>query len=408
MTLPVQYSNAATWQTLGELAANDNAQPASHVGDPLPPIAPGGKAWSAFTSNTNLHAPHIEQLNQSGKNIQQFIAKHAQPGAGQQEVLNNIQHYLNTRVNCRPGNLSALTINENRRNLYLFAQHLNNPAIATDQKLAAALNLGKGLGVCAEGETLNILESTQQLCNRQQGLAGLLVHTKNQLIDQHLQQLVQHEDGMHLPNKLANDLEIHHVQALKNYVAGQWGLAVQEDRYATSAYQVRTGKMASALLAQTITPAVLANNVAEQLGQALINQTAPGLREGIPVALLKTEPLRRAIHAEFGSSIGLEQCLEFNDDYSQVRLKPQEDLALHIMKTFQDIGLVPHHANPRHLLNQPAPSLQQTIEQVGKLRGEVEHRPLHNNYLNSFWFGHVLTPQDSKEKNRRDHPARYQ
>ncbi|WP_334118360.1 hypothetical protein [Limnobacter sp.] len=407
MALPVQYSNAATWHTLGELAASENVQSANHGGDPLPPIAPGGKVWSTFKTDTSQHTPHIAQLNQSVKGIHQFIASHAKQGAEQQKALSNLQHYLNTKVNCQPGNLSALTINENRRNLYVFAQQLNNPAIATDQKLVAALDLGKGLGVCTEGETLNILDSTQQLCNRQQGLVGLLVHTKNQLIDQYLQQLVKHEDGMHLPNKLANDLEIHHVQALKNHVAGQWGLAVREDRYATSGYQAQAGEMASALLAQTITPAALANNVAEQLGQALISQTAPGLREGIPAAALKTEPLRRAIQAEFGQSIDLEQCLEFNDDYTEVRLKPQENLALHIMKAFQDIGLVPPHANPKHVLNQPTPSLQQAIERVGKLRGEVAHQPLRNHHINSFWFGHTLTPQDSKEKNRRNHPSRH-
>lgn len=406
MVLPVQHSNAETWHSLGQLARNENGQPTNHGGDPLPSIAPSANAWAEFKSNPTLHAPHIAQLNRSTKDIHTFIAEHAPTGAGRQEALNNLQHYVNTKINCHPGNLSALTINENRRNLHLFAQQLNNPTISTDQKLTAALNLGKGLGVCTEGETLNILDSTQQLCNRQQGLAGLLVKTKNLLVEQHLQQLVKHEDAIHLSHKLANDMEIHHVQALKNHVAGQWGLAVQEDRYATSAYQARTGQMASALLAKTITPATLAHHAAEQLEQALISQTAPGLREGIPVELLKTEPLRRAIQAEFGQSIDLEQCLEFNDDYSEVRLKPHEDLALHIVKAFQGIGLVPIHANPMHVLNQPTPGLQQAIEQVGTLRGEVVRRPLHNDYINSFWFGHAQTQQDSKRKEEQEHQFR--
>lgn len=406
MVLPVQQLNANTWLRLGQLAANENGQSANTGGDPLPSIAPSGNAWAEFKSNPALHTPHIAQLNSSVQGIHKFIAEHAPAGAGRHEALGNLQHYANAKINCPTDNLSALTVNENRRNLHLFAQQLHNPAIPTDQKLAAVLDLTKGLGVCTEGETLNILDSTQQLCNRQQGLAGLLVNTKNKLVEQHLQQLVKHEDALRLPNQLAGDLEIHHVQALKNHVAGQWGLSVQEDRYATSAYQARAGKMASALLAQTITPAVLANHVAEQLEQALISQTAPGLREGMPAALLKTEPLRRAIQAEFGQSIDLEQCLEFNDDYSEVRLKPQQDLALHIVKAFQDIGLVPPHANPKHVLNQPTPKLEQAIEQVGELRGDVAHQRLLVNCINSFWFGHAATPQESKDKEQREHSFR--
>lgn len=338
MVLPVQHSNAETWRRLGQLASNENGQPTNHGGDPLPSVAPSGKAWVEFQNNPALHTPHIAQLNGSVQGIRKFIAKHAPAGAGRQEALGNLQHYVNTKVNCHPGSLSTLTINENRRNLYLFAQQLNNPEIPTDHKLAMALNLAKGLGVCTEGETLNILDSTQQLCNRQQGLPGLLVKTKNQLVEQHLQQLVKHEDALHLPNQLASAMEIHHVQALKNHAAGQWGLTVQKDRYATAAYQAQTGHMASTLLAQTITPAVLANHVAEQLEQALISQTAPGLREGMPVELLKTEPLRRAIQAEFGQGIDLEHCLEFNEDYSEVRLKPQQEIAVHVVRAFQESG----------------------------------------------------------------------
>ena len=137
MVLPVQQLNANTWLRLGQLAANENGQSANTGGDPLPSIAPSGNAWAEFKSNPALHTPHIAQLNSSVQGIHKFIAEHAPAGAGRHEALGNLQHYANAKINCPTDNLSALTVNENRRNLHLFAQQLHNPAIPTDQKLAA-------------------------------------------------------------------------------------------------------------------------------------------------------------------------------------------------------------------------------------------------------------------------------
>lgn len=401
MQIPAPTPNAVSWQALKEQTAPKPSQASD-----LPALAPGSPAWNAFTRDAEVRTPYISQLNQSVRGIHQYIEQHAAPGAAREVALSNLQHLLQAKINCRPGRLSALMVNENRRNLNLFVQQLNNPAIPTELKLGAALHLAKGLGVCDEGETLNILESTQQLCNQQTGLAGVLVNTKNTLIEQHLQQLVMHEDSIHLSANLAKLLEIHHVQALKNYVAQEWGLTVVDDRHATPAYMQQAGNMAVALLRQTITPAVLAHTVAEKLGQALASHTAESLYAGLPAEQLKTEPLRRAIQAEFGSSIELQDCLDFNDDYSEVRLKPQQELALLAMKTFQDMGLVNPHAEPKQLLQHTAPPIGQVIRSIGHLRGAVgRHTPngQSNNLLPTFWFGHLgLSNDDRRQKEKID------
>lgn len=399
MNIPAPSLNAASWHALNEQATAKPAQASD-----LPAIAPNSPAWSAFKRDAEVRAPYISQLNQSVRGIHQFIEQNAAPGAQRLTALGNLQHLLQAKINCRPGNLSPLMVNENRRNLNLFIQQLNNPAISTEHKLGAALNLAEGLGVCNEGETLNILESTQQLCQQQTGMAGLLANTKNTLIEQHLQQLVKHEDSLHLDPHRAKLYEIHHVQALKNYVAQEWGLAVVEDRYATPGYMRQAGNMAVALLRQTLTPAVLANTVAEKLGQALANHTAESLYTGMPADHLKTEPLRRAIQAEFGSNIELEDCLEFNDDYTEVRLKPQQELALLAMKTFQDMGLVDPHADPKQLLDRTAPHIKHAIRNVCHLRGAVamDHTPngQSEGILHGFWSGHLSLGNDDRRRKK--------
>ena len=396
MTPTVQGLNPAAWQTLGELAATPSGQT-----EHLPSVSKNSPAWNAFKSDASIRAPYISQLNHSVQGIQQFIREQAMPGAERQQALNNLQHFLNSRVNCRSGDLAGLTINENRQNLHLFAQQLKNPAISPDKKLGAALSLAQGLGVCEEGETLNILESTQQLCQQQTGLAGVLVSTKNTLIEQHLQQVVKREDKTMLRPNQAKAQEIHHVQALKNHVASQWGLSAVEDRYATTGYQTQMGRLAAAVLEQTITPKLLANVVADKLQQAFVNHTANGLLTGMPSEQLKTEPLRQAIQAEFGHTIELEQCLEFNDDYTEVRLKPQSELALHVMHAFKDIGLIHPHANPQHLLDQDTVNIEQAIERSNHLRGPTEYISRgYDSFVPSFWFG--LGNIADKSHNKKD------
>lgn len=401
----VEGFNAAGWNKLATEASQ-----ATHIqaaGTDLPAIPPGSAAWAAFKKSPENRSAYTTQLNAAVKNIQQFLGQHAKTGAQRQQALGKLNDFLHTRVNCHADKLSPLVINESRRNLNLFAQQLNNAYIPADKKLSCALTLAQGLGVCSEGETLNILESTQTLCSLQTGLSGVLNRAKNTLVEQHLQQLVKHEDKPRLNSTLARELEIHHVQALKNHVASQWGLGVVEDRYATERYQTQAGDMAAALLRQTITPAVLANTVAEQIAQSFGRLTDNGLTEGMPTEQLITEPLRQAIEAEFGQGIELEHCLQFNEDYTTVCLKPQQEIALHVLNNCQKIGLIQPHADLQGLLNQPTVDLQQCIEQVSSLRGAVEQRPATSYFLPNFWNGctKLLSPESKRKEEQNQSNA---
>jgi len=227
------------WQNLNtQAAAAAGAQNAHQTGNhELPGVHPSGQSWHAFTSSKNQHQPYVQHLNQSINGLHEFIHKHAASGPQKRKALTNVQNFSTTKINCKPAALTPMMVNENRRNLHLIAQQLKNDAIPLEQRVGLALALTEGLNVCNEGATLNIQSCASELINQQQGLAGIVVGLKNQLIDQQLLQLVKHVDARQLSPAMAEAFEIHHVQALKNHVAGQWGLTAIEDRYATDQYQ---------------------------------------------------------------------------------------------------------------------------------------------------------------------------
>ncbi|MCE2745282.1 MAG: hypothetical protein LW710_05175 [Burkholderiales bacterium] len=396
------------WQNLNtQAAAATGAQNAHQTGNhELPGVHPSGQSWHAFTSSKNQHQPYVQHLNQSINGLHEFIHKHAASGPQKRKALTNVQNFSTTKINCKPAALTPMMVNENRRNLHLIAQQLKNDAIPLEQRVGLALALTEGLNVCNEGATLNIQSCASELINQQQGLAGIVVGLKNQLIDQQLLQLVKHVDARQLSPAMAEAFEIHHVQALKNHVAGQWGLTAIEDRYATDQYQHQVGPMAQALLEKTITPATLANLVADRIANKLVEFTSSELNAGMPSEQLKTEPLRRQLQAEFGTRIDLQHCLQFSEDYLTVTIQSREAIAAHVIDSFKNIGLVPKDASASFILSEKTISTQQAIEQTSHLLGAPPVRQMAFNA--SFWFGHTLnSSQQEKEDEERKKTQRH-
>jgi hypothetical protein len=405
--LHTALTNTNVWQNLNTQATTaagttDSSHTANQTHNhELPGVCPTGQSWNNFTASKTLHQPYVQHLNQSIHGLREFIQQHAANGPQKKKALANVQHFAATKVNCRPAALAPMTVNENRRNLHLIAQQLQNNSIPLEQRVGLALALTEGLDVCNEGITLNIQACASELVNQQKGLAGLIVGIKNQLIDQQLLQLVKHVDSRQLSPATAKALEIHHVQALKNHVANEWGLTVVEDRYATEQYQRQVGPMAQALLEKTITPASLANLVADRLADKLVEFTGSELSTGMPSEQLKTEPLRRMLQAEFGTGIDLQHCLEFGEDYLTVKLQSRDALANQVIQAFKSIGLVPKNASASFLLSEKAVSTQQAIEQTSHLLGAPATRQ--SAFVANFWLGQTLqnSAQEKEEEKRK-------
>lgn len=403
MSFHIELSNASVWQQVsrqtGCTGPGPTATTQAHTPQ-LPAIPPTGKAWAQFTATPTNSKPYTEHLSQSIQGIRQFIQQHAAAGAQKNAALNSLRDFEATKVNCRPTSLTPLMVNENRRNLHLISSHLGNETISLPKRIGAVLSLAEGLNVCIEGTTLNILSCASDLVEQQHGLAGLVIQTKNDLIDQHLLQLVRQQDSRHLGTKQAKDLEIHHVQALKNHVATDWGLSVTEDRYATREYQDQAGEMAKALLEKTVTPAALAAAVADKIASHLTSLTTHCLSTGMPTEQLKTEPLRQMIQAEFGHAIELEQCLQFNDDYSEVKLRPHSELTQHVMQAFQHIGLIASNLPIAHLANQPPCTVEQALEQIQHLQGRVTEFQANQQlpWNLGFWYGSNQLPDKKRQQ----------
>lgn len=373
------------------------------------PLANADTWQQLHTANTGLNTGALntdaasrssctarDELNTSIHTIRQFVSDHAATGPQRANALNALDQYSKTRINATQSDLHPLTATENRKNLSLFASQLNNPTIPMERKIGAALALTEGLGVCPEGETLNILDCTQKLITQQSGMAAKLVSAKNQLLEQNLLLLVKQE------NPHTKEMEIHHVQALKNHVAHQWGMPVIQDIYATTSFQHQAGDMASALLNETVTAQALASQVTDDLSQALINLSGMDLRQGAPSSELRTEPLRRAIQAEFGEHIDLEHCLEFSDDYSTVKLKDASDIRLHVLQAFKALGALPANTDLNQINAQKPRNTHDVMKTISHLRNEPVRRapsgisiPIH------VWFGHGLTQHQQEEQDKK-------
>lgn len=157
--------------------------------------------------------------------------------------------------------------------------------------------------------------------------------------------------------------------------------------------------MAQALLDKTMTPAALAYLVADRLADKLVEFTSSELSTGMPSEQLKTEPLRRMLQAEFGTSIDLQHCLEFSDDYLTVKLQPREALASHAIEAFQNIGLVPKNASVSFLMSQKAVNTQEAIEQTRHLLRTPPRQPAFNDF---FWLGQTLqNPAQERAEEKR-------
>lgn len=336
---------------------------APHTTGQLPFVHEGSPEFKALLSNPAAQQAYRAQLHSSINAIRQFINHHATSNgrvATQRtlRVLAKLDDYLRERVNCAPCDLKAIMLNQHRTDLLDFAQSLetlSNPE-EVSKGLSCAVEMAEGLGVCAEGEYLNIHEQLIALKCNSTGLEKHIQIAKETLINQNLLALVRSEAADFMGVGQARALEIHQVQTLRNALSQKWGLEDIQDKHAHALYAQQAGQMADELLEQTITPASMAHFVAEEVRSLISNfvgshdsngtkleSTANMANEhihtlanenGIPLNSL-TDNLGQGVigllQAEFGlGNIDLHDFLDATD--SAVRLKPAHDIAKCILK----------------------------------------------------------------------------
>lgn len=368
----LSVNTATHWIGLNTLNAPASSEQLSSHGDvhALPVLAEHSPQLRAIKSDAKQRAPYIQQLNNSVGAIKQFIAEHAQTSSSKTLALKNLELYALNRVNCSGSDLKAITLNSHRNNLNLFAEALQNTSIPQDKKITAAIELAKGLGVCHDGENLNIYEQTTALRGGQTGLTQKITEAKDALINQRLLQLVRHEAAEFMNPVQAKSLEIHQVQALKNHLADQWGLVAVEDKHASASYQQQAGKMAEALLEKTVTPAALAQVIAQNLRESIVN-LRQGIDTGIDANTLDYDVLKQQIELEFGSNLALADCLDTSDDYTSVTVKTEQELTELVLESFKDLGLINKNVDIAELLKTPTPEFHTLIHTLEPLRDHL-------------------------------------
>lgn len=403
--------------TLTQPSLETQAPVESHS-DTLPVVVDHSPLFRELKSNSKQRLPYTHQLNSSVEAIKTFIVQHAQNSPSKAQALKNLELYALNRVNCSGSDLKTITLNSHRTNLNVFVEALHNPSIDHDKKLMAALELSKGLGVCPEGENLNIYEQSTALHSGQNGLTNKILTAKNTLIDQQLLQLVRHEAALFMPPRQAQALEIHQVQALKNHLATQWGLPSVADKHASATYQQQAGKMAEVLLEKTVTPTAVARLVAQHL-HSTITTNRQGIEQGIDANTLDYDGLKQLVELEYGNDIPLADCLDTSDDYSTVTVKSEDELTELVLNAFKALCLIDKNADVTALAQKDAPP--QFHELLPSLEEHRDMRAVHHTWTPpkvaarqlmalahlSSSFGLSQKTQQDDEKKRRENQARH-
>lgn len=359
---PIQHGSFA--ESLARLQSehhhsNTQTQPPQ---EQLPPVPSKSAEWEQFRNSPALNAYRQDLLNLTTQ-ARQFLLGKAQPGKGRQLALDGLQTFENSKVNAASRHLKAITFGLNRTNLRHLCALLNNEQIPIEERSSVAIELFGSLGVCGEGEALNIQSAIENLQSRTQGLAAKILHARNQLIDQHLLALVRHESKGFSNAKV---MEIHHVQGLKNAVADAWGLVVHEDESIANYFQEGVSPVAKALLEKTVTPHSIATVVADNLYATLSQNTKAPPGQWIPYDQKSIDTLSNVLQVECGKTLGLHDVIETAEDFSQFRLKSPVKLQSAILAVMAEIKLM----SPNEI-KRPQPSvkpLQQTIESLSHLK----------------------------------------
>ena len=362
MAAPTQanntYTAASAPQSAGEQANNQ-----------LPFVHEGTPEYKELLSNQTALRPYLATLQISISVIQRFINKHATSDgrANTQKtvrVLGKLNDYLRERVNCAPCDLKAITLNQHRTDLLDFAQTLetlSNPE-EVSKGLSCAVEMAEGLGVCADGEYLNIHEQLIALKCDSTGLEKHIQIAKESLINQNLLALVRSEAAVFMDVRQARALEIHQVQTLRNAFWQKWGLEKISDKHANDLYAEQAGQMADELIEKTVTPAAKARYVAGALRECIStyvgsydasgNKRPNGAltaqqdaayttlltsKDGFPENVFEFTELEGLLQAEFGIPAGrMWDFLAMSDNGSTVALRSEDDIACALLTNNPD------------------------------------------------------------------------
>lgn len=370
----------------------------------LPPVPSKPADWEQFRSSTALNVYQQDLLKLTGQ-ARQFLLSKAQPGKGRQRALDGLQTFENGKVKAASRHLKAITFGLNRTNLRHLCALLDNEQIPIEERSSVAVELFGSLGVCGEGEALNIQSAIDTLQSRTQGLTAKVLHAKNQLIDQHLLALVRHESKGFSNAKV---MEIHHVQGLKNAVADTWGLVAREDKNIANYFQEGVSPVAKALLAQTVTPHSIAGLVAQNLHSTLRQNLKAPAGQWIPYDQKSIDTLSNVLQVECGNALSLHDIIETSEDFGQFKLKDPILVQSAVIAAMGKLKLVlPNEVSKPEQLDAP---LQQTIESLSHLKNmqAFNQRPSGANQLHlnkhpvhvAIQLGQTTWADDEKRRKR--------
>lgn len=381
---------------------NRSAAHTPQTQDSLPPIPSDRADWEQFRKGPALLAYQQDMLNLTAQ-ARQFLLIHAQPGKGRQRALDGLQVFEKSKIKAAGPHLKPITFGLIRTNLRHLCTLLKSDHIPIEERSSIAAEVFGSLGVCGEGEALNIQNAIEALQSRGQGLASKILQAKNQLIDQHLLALVQHESKGFSNAKV---MEIHHVQGLKNAVADTWGLVAREDANIAAYFQDGVSPVAHALLAKTVTPQSIATLIANNLHETLRMNLPSPTGQWLPYSAKSIDTLATVLQAECGTSLNLHDIIETSEDFSQFKLKSPAAIQPAVISAMGELKL---NLTSSVSEQRPTEPLQKTIESLSHLKNRQAFNQRHagdnrfhpDKYAASLTFQLAPTPLTDDEKRKR-------
>lgn len=321
----------------------------------------------------NLEAARGQPLQDALRTVAQFAADHLpttqvvhlSKQRPRETALKALRHYA-SQCEKTPQAADQHAVKLGQSLFIEFAARLQDPSIALDRKIEACRELAEGLGVCKSGEASNIQQALAGL--QAPGVLATWTRTRTTMVEQHLQALVEREIRHSRPLETSDTMEVHDRGSVAQALQGQWRTHTIADRHASKELGHMLGDMATALLDLRVTPkaiaGVLSDTLVERARALLPKPDADGFSDYRQAAI---DDLKALHKSEFAEELDTNAILEFNEDYTQVRLKPKEQLDTYFLSRAHAAGAISEGDLHRHSTEQ-AMDLESAFAAVAHLR----------------------------------------
>ncbi|HET9643481.1 MAG TPA: ankyrin repeat domain-containing protein, partial [Burkholderiaceae bacterium] len=191
--------------------------------------------------------------------------------------------------------------NQGKASLDALCVDVKNREIPLPTRISVVQNLAEGVDVCVEGVLSNLVMASQELRLSTVGLKGHAKKVWKNILDQVLLQFCNEKHG---DSSTYEEYEIHYVNGYRNFVAQEFGVEPQEDRFVSA---IEISHLMEAL--EVVRKEVTAESLVRVLSENCLNEVLDHFKDYAGRALSedeawkcyqKYESLQAALESRYG------------------------------------------------------------------------------------------------------------